>query len=357
MNTFKKVSMLFFATLALAFGQAATPSTTLCANVLLTATSVCLSSTTNVVNQTGLYIDGEYMVANISANQTLAATNAYVPVTRGNRYAGTGPAPHNNAQTVWLALTPSLSTVPGDNGFEQGSPQVFNFYGPCTRGNYAYMPRIIPGRFLIRDCSAATGLWTDYLQERTVFIGPGNCNWTTTGTYAAQVAVATGGPNIQGLTVLGASNIPVNQISVTNAGASVNTLNCYFSLSTFQPLLNKGITVTSADLIYGVQTTALTSISGGAFATITFPTGASQTASTVTPVAVGGTPTQSSTTGNLGTTTAGAFRTSTLTPVTPINLNTNEQLLMISEAFNQSASAAEVLNTPGILVHYTELLQ
>jgi hypothetical protein len=47
-----------------------------------------------------------------------------------------------------------------------GSPQVFTFTGPCTRGNYAYLPRIVPDRGAMRDCpvvnGATTGIWTDW---------------------------------------------------------------------------------------------------------------------------------------------------------------------------------------------------
>ncbi len=55
----------------------------------------------------------------------------------------------------------------------------------------------------------------------------------------------------------------------------------------------------------------------------------------------------------MAATTAGAFKTSRLTPATPINLTTDQTYLVVSENFNQSAAAAQVVNTPGILIHYT----
>lgn len=150
----------------LALAQTATPSTTFCGAVKATDTSVCLTSTTNVHNQTGLYSDGEYMTVVLAQGQTVASSNGYVPVTRGNRFAGSGPSAHANSAVVWEALTPADSVVPGDNGFEQGMPSTFSFTGPCTRGNYAYLPRIIPDRGVMRDCplvnGATTGIWTDW---------------------------------------------------------------------------------------------------------------------------------------------------------------------------------------------------
>ncbi len=284
-----------------AAAQTATPSTTLCAAITATnATNVCLASTTNVVRGTLLYIDLELMRVLTTPTGT---TNAYVSVVRGDPSSNGPPALHANSQTVWLALTPALSVAAGENGF--GLSASFTDYGTCTRTNYAYLPHIWPARGEIIDCDATTSRWTPYIQTLTLAVPSSNCAWSTTGTYAAQVAVATGGPNIQGMTALGASGVPANQISVTSAGASVNTLTCFVPVNTFQPLVNKGITVKFADVLYGVATTTLTSISGGAFSTIAFPApGATQTASTVTPVAVGGSLTTSSTTSNLAATTA-----------------------------------------------------
>lgn len=359
MNNFFKTLILAAVLAYLAptgHAQTATPSTTLCAAATSTARTVCLTSSTGVVDQTGIYVDLEYMTVVLSNGQTLPATNAVVPVRRGTRSGFGPPAAHASGQTAWIALTPSLSVVPGANGFGFGTNG--GDYGTCTRAAVTYLPHIWPDRGVIRDCNAATGLWVDYVGERTVMIGPGSCGWSTTGTYNAQVAVATGGPNLQGLTVSGTSGVPVNVVSVTNAGASVNTLTCYLSIDTFQPLLGKGVTITSVDVLYGVATTTLTSISGGAFSTITFPApGATETASTVTPVAVGGSVTTSSTTGNMAATTAGAFKVSRLTPATAINLTTDMQALLISENFNQSASAAQIVLSPGMLVHYTYMSQ
>jgi hypothetical protein len=347
MKNILKLSFAAVLACASAFAQTAVPSTTLCAAVLSTDKTICLTSTTSVVAQTGIYIDLEYFKV---LSTPSATTNAYVSVVRAQ--SSTLAAAHANAQTVWLALTPALAIVPGSNGFSLGA--AFGDYGTCTRSAQTYLPHFWPARGEIIDCDATTGLWTPYQNTLTLAVGPGDCVWGTTGTYNAQVAVATGGPNLQGAYPIGASLIPANVISVTSAGASVNTLTCTIPINTFQPLLAKGVTIKYVDVLYGVATTTLTSISGGAFSTIAFPApGATETASTVTPVAIGGTVTTSSTTGNMAATTAGAFKTSRLTPATPINLTADMTFLLVSENFNQSASAAQIVNSPGMLVHYT----
>lgn len=350
MKTLSKLSLcavLAFLAIAPAQAQTATPSTTLCAAVAVSDKTICIASTTNVVKQTGIYVDLEYM--QVLATPT-GTTNVYVSVARGLNTTVVGT--HANSQTAWLALTPDKSVVPGANGFAFGA--AFTDYGPCVRANHTYLPHIWPARAEIIDCDATTLRWAPYNQTFTLAISASECAWSTTGTWDAQQAVATGGPFLLGPTAIGASLMPVNQVKTTSAAASVNTLTCIIPINTYQPLLNKGITVKYADVIYGVATTTLTSISGGAFSTITVPApGATQTASTVTPVAVGGSVTTSSTTSNMAATTAGAFRTSRLTPATPINLTTDQQFLIVSENFNQSASAAQVVNALGVLLHYT----
>lgn len=160
-NILKILAMLGLPILALA--QTQTPSTTLCAAVTVQQSQVCLNSTTNIVNQTGLYIDGELMLVQLSNNATVAAGPAYVPVARAQR-AGTVPAIHSNGAVVWEALTPSLTVVPGSNGFFYSTQ--YTDVGPCVRGNEAYLPHIWPDRGFMRDCPVAngstTGVWSDY---------------------------------------------------------------------------------------------------------------------------------------------------------------------------------------------------
>lgn len=164
------VFLVFVLAVSGLFAQTATPSTTLCAAATATATSVCLTSTTNVVNQTGIYVDQEYMTVLLGNSQTLAATNAYVPVSRNNRAGLAGPQSHLNAAIAWLALTPDKSKVPGDNGFVFTSQ--LGDSGSCVRNTLIYLPHIYPDRGNKRDCnvggtmvSGQPGVWVDYAPE------------------------------------------------------------------------------------------------------------------------------------------------------------------------------------------------
>ncbi len=158
--------LAFAACLALPVSaQIATPNTTLCAAQSQTATTACLTSTTGVANQTGVYIDQEYELVQLTANIPVCTGPCYVPVSRGNRAAGSGPTGHVNSSIAWLALTPGQSVTPGLNGFSVSStmPEI----GPCTRSSQTYLPQIFPNRGIKRDCAvvtnnANTGQWVDF---------------------------------------------------------------------------------------------------------------------------------------------------------------------------------------------------
>lgn len=143
----------------LALAQTATPNTTLCAAQTKTATFICLTATTSIVNQTGIYVDQEYELVQLSANQTVCASSCYVPVSRNNRNSGSGPTAHANSSLAWVALTPSASIVPGSNGFNLGSN--ITDIGTCTRTAELYLPKIWVNRGIKRDCTT-TGVWVDY---------------------------------------------------------------------------------------------------------------------------------------------------------------------------------------------------
>lgn len=158
MNNLLRILALFGVPV-LAMAQTATPNTTLCAAQNKTQTSVCLTATTGVVNQTGVYVDGEYELVQLSANQVVCVGPCNVPVSRNNRNAGSGPTAHVNASIAWIALTPSQSVVPGANGFELGT-NVTDI-GTCTRAAVTYLPHIWVNRNIKRDCNTA-GVWVDF---------------------------------------------------------------------------------------------------------------------------------------------------------------------------------------------------
>ena len=157
---FLKIPILVIACGAISiYAQTATPSTTLCGAQSSTATYVCLQSTTNVVNQTGVYVDQEYELVQLSNTQTVCTGPCQVPVSRNNRAAGSGPTGHLNAAVAWIALTPGQSAVPGANGFSLGT-NVTDI-GTCTRTAQNYLPKIWPNRGIKRDCTS-TGVWVDF---------------------------------------------------------------------------------------------------------------------------------------------------------------------------------------------------
>lgn len=244
-----KFALLFLLAGAM-FGQTVTPNTTLCAAVTISATQVCLTSTTNVTNQTGLFMDGEYMQVYLTAAQSVLTGPAYVPVARNRFFAGSGPTAHNSGAVVWEAYVPTQTPFPGDNGFEMGSPQVFTFTGPCVRANYQYLPRIIPDRGVMRDCpvvnGATTGVWTDWnpnantIPVQNTFqaitasgaILPTAGNYVVTKAGVAAMTLAAPTATVQDFTLIKISSATAYAHTVTATGllqtgsASVNTATC-----------------------------------------------------------------------------------------------------------------------------------
>lgn len=146
-----------------AAAQVATPSTTLCAAQNATQNTICLTSTTGVTDQTGIYADGEYELVSLGSGQTVCSGPCTLTVSRNNRNAGSGPTAHGNALVVWIALTPSQSKIPGANGFSTSS--TMKSIGPCTRSAQVYLPAIYVNRNIKRDCNAlgtGNGVWVDY---------------------------------------------------------------------------------------------------------------------------------------------------------------------------------------------------
>ncbi len=147
-----------------------TPNTTTCAAQTKTQTTVCLTATTSVVDQTGVYIDQEYEVVQLSNNTTVCTGPCNVRVLRNSRNAGSGPTAHVNSAIAWLALTPSASIVPGANGFSLGSN--LTDVGTCVRSAQIYLPHIFVNRGIKRDCTIGTtlaatagGFWGDYAPQ------------------------------------------------------------------------------------------------------------------------------------------------------------------------------------------------
>lgn len=174
------------------------------------------------------------------------------------------------------------------------------------------------------------------------------------GSASANAIAATGVAGVgTGPTTLGASNAAVFQVSTTASGTNTHTYTCNIFCPS-RTTATKGCTINAFSFYYGVQTTALASQTAPACGTVTLPQpGTSETASTVTPVTTAVTVVPVIGSANLGTTTAGAFFTSTVFFTTPVNLNSTQQYLQCVFAFPNTATSATVTNTPGGTLFWT----
>lgn len=146
------------------------------------------------------------------------------------------------------------------------------------------------------------------------------------------------------MTYLGTSGHVVMQ-GTSNAAAGTQTLSCSINLPTGAQLID-------INLFIGSQTTAPTSVGTATLGTVTFPAAATtETASTEAPVTIGGTVTTTTPTALTTVTTAGRFLTVKHVFSTAVTVADRQQLAYQFPIL-QSAAAAMVLNTPGLLVHY-----
>lgn len=324
-----------------AFGQLTTTSTTLSGAIAAnTNTDWCLASATGVVlpSLSGA-TNGSYLIVGKEAAQVTGqgGSSTCFKVKRGQLGSAASYA-HRSGAKVWVG---NAATSSGDTSRPfNGAIVAFPPTGSCTASEQYTLPVIYMGAALNNSggvYTCAGGLWGKLFEQ---YVPPTQCTFapttlTTTNTY------------IQ----VGASNeFVLNGLS--NAAAGTNTLVCTI-LPPVSPLSMRGAVLVDITLFVGSQTTAPTSLGTSTLGTITFPTAASsQTASTVTPVAVGGTVTTTSPSQITTVTTAGSFLTIKHTYATPIVLNTDLQVLSYTMPFVQSAAAAMALNTPGLIVHY-----
>lgn len=349
----KRISQLFVllvASMSLAFGQATLSSTTLSSAVASTDAVVNVASATGITAvgslnaiQTLLFIDREEM-------NVTAVNGTVISVTRG--FDSTPITAHASGATVWLG--------PPAYFYQQKDPS-----GSCTAGNLLVLPVIAVQTGEVWTCPTSgpnNGLWSKQataaplnLSDAAFFVPASDCNTSVSGN-------ATG---TNGYTVAGASNTPVVQASTSNTGTNTHTYVCTIQLPT-RLTSTKGAAIKDVVFYYGVQTSALgtqvatlasgTMNSSTVFSSITFPAaGASETASTVTPVRADSgtlliTPVVAS--ANTATTTAGAFYSTKFTPATPIALTTDLQTVLFTVTLQAAATSATVTNSPGILVHF-----
>lgn len=203
------------------------------------------------------------------------------------------------------------------------------------------------------------------------WVPPGNCWYSVaTGTLTTPTFGATAGVTSLGLNAIGAAFVPVMQVATTNAAViSVNTISCLINPPTILSISGRGVNLVDADFFYGIQQTGgvnatqVAVLASGTmngmlvFGKTLFPTpGAAETPSTVAQTrADAGTlaVTPSMAAFNSLVTTAGAFFSQNFTPATAFSLTTDLTNYYINFTVLCNTTQATTINSPGVLIHYT----
>ena len=150
-------------------------------------------------------------------------------------------------------------------------------------------------------------------------------------------------------------SVPALKISSTAAAGSTSTFTCQIAVPT-RFTAGKGIVIQDITYLYSVQTTTATSMVASTLGSFTAPVaGTSEAASSATLVATfGGAVTQTPVVGsaNLTAVSAGQYYSEKVAFGTPVQVS-NLQNLVFTFAIAQSASAAQIVTTPGLIVHYS----
>jgi hypothetical protein len=340
MNTTRNLSLSVLLLAGLCSAQTATPQTTLSAAIGRGDKTITLASNTpggytiqaaGLAPLTGIYVDHEYMTI---ANTGLVGGTTW-NVVRGQDLGQLST--HVSGSVVYVG--------PVGGGGVPFDPGPHDRVGACTSTNFAYLPiiEILSGSLMNCD---QNGKYTP-LGIGEFYVPPTQCTFapttlTVTNTY----------PQV------GASNVFVLK-GISNAAAGTMTLTCNILVPTSVQAL-KGAIVSDITLMVASSATGSgvvpTSVGTSTLGTITFPTAATtEVASTVTPVAVGGTVTTVSPTAFLSAvSTDGAFFTFKSTYATVVDLSTDLKMLQYTMPILQSAASVSTLYTPGLVVHYRQ---
>lgn len=341
--------------------QTTTTSTTFSAAVSSTATvgtasQVCLTSSTGVsapgfgsTAQTAIMAGTEYMP--ILASTTNA--NCWT-VTRGGN--GTLVSAHSTSETVYVGPVGGFTSGP----FRKAPPNG-GVGSTCTSTSIFYLPQIVVGGGTathyadgqVWTCpatgSAGAGGWQLLNSPVTqltntdgyFFVSPVGCGKLATTTTTTD----------NGMVTAAAGNV-VHQFT-TNTTGGTTEITCPILVPS-RLTSGKGITVNSVSLLYGVQTTAISSIAAATINSVTYPTstaGGAAAAGTVVTTA-GGTLTVTPTSLQTATTTTGTCYNEQITLGTPYNIVTDNVGLSVDQVFTNSA-AATVYQVCGVIVRYT----
>ena len=330
---FKNPLILAFLYLALAsmlFAQASVSSTTLTLSAGRLDPCLTVGSTTSMtapgtLNQatTILFIDKEPM----SVTSVPSSTQVCV-----NRDSPSGTAmPHAANAIVWFGP---------QNYFVAQDPS-----GSCTPSGLVATPRINTTNGRVWTCFKngqtvnGTGLWA---QEKVTFVSPVHC-----GSLGASGVSMTD----NGMVPAATGNV-VHQFT-SNTSAGTTQITCSLGLPG-NIALNSGQSTWLGDvsLLYGAQTTAISSIATAQISSVIYPTSTAAGATAAgTVAAIGGTLSVTPSTLQLGTTTSGRCYNEQITLGTPYLLNVDNSQVTIDQVFTDAGSTATVYQVCGVLVH------
>lgn len=177
---------------------------------------------------------------------------------------------------------------------------------------------------------------------------PGDCvMFATAGAFAANSA---GAGTITGPAVVRiAANNWLLQ-GITTAAANSLAVECDIDVPS-RNTPGRGILITSVQLFYGVQTTALTSITPPTLNSLTYP--ATGAAAGITSASVPGGLTVTPGVLQLATTTSGQCYSENIKLATPFALVALNQRLTLEQIFNQAAAASTQLQFCGAIVYFS----
>lgn len=327
-----------------AFAQTAPTTTTLAAAMadasgqIMSITSATGWVASTVSAQQMALIDGRELVTVRAVNGT------NVTITRG--VGGSRATPHASGATVVTGVPAFFVNTDIKVAAAPGSS--------CTSTNEMYLP--VYNYLNGRRWNCIGSIWM--VDNGMSVLAPSSC--------VSSVSANSTGTN--GLTTVGASVTPAMQAQTSATGTNTHTYVCNLNALTagLPANTNRGISLIDAVFLYGVQTTALgtqaATLASGTlnsvivFSSITYPAaGASETASTVTPVRADSgtlviTPVVAS--ANVSTTTAGGFYSMKFTPAAAIPMQTDLKQYLLTVALLNTATSATITNSPGVIVHY-----
>jgi len=295
------------------------------------------TSTSEIGTPTGasftlLYVDKEQMQV-IGVNTTLNT----VLVNRG--YNGTAATAHISGATVYFGPPEYFS----NDGY-------FNPFGPigaCNPTVQLVLPRLVPETGLLYNCVPTTSggttyVWAAQTTDGYVFVDPARCS-----SAVATTAYAAGNP----INTSAATGESVYSVT-TNTTAGTIEITCPLNLPE-RLTAGRGVTLTGASLLYGVQTTALSSVAAATVKSITFPAStAGGAAAAGTVAAAGGTLTVTPTSLQTATTTSGLCYNEKLSFGTPIQAIGDLKSYALDQVFTTAGTSATTLQVCGVLVYY-----